>query len=366
MSKENLGVAYDFAHRHNRFEINVSEGAAIPLLVLALPERGSSGNVVKKGVLYLGDYIVDDFIATHPNIKDEWFLVSTTQSHVIPTSIHPDLHLYTTQDGMPSPTYRASLAGQIPDLILGCGHYVDPSIFYPEPGITKDFDLFYVSKWAPTKRVEHLLDAAQHDPSLHIGILGSPVVSERKRAASDQYREFILRRIQEQHIMNVTVLEHPEEKHVNSDGTEVVGGFSKDEIRQYLNRSHSVVLTADANEAINRSLVEALCCDVPIMLTTDTQGGAQTLINPETGVFIPPSGVGIVEGIQHIKQTRDKMNPRGWYTSTYGRHNANRILWEKILSVSNSQDATPVSTQSVKEYTGDIWGYDYYNHNVGK
>lgn len=357
-------INYNFEHKYNRFEINVSEGRALPLLVLSSPIYSTDGHTLhEKGVLYMGDYIVDDFIALHPTIKDNWFIISTTQSHVIPSSLHPDLHLYTTQDGESSPQYRHAATKNIPDLILGCGHYVDTEAFYPEPETLKVFDLIYISKWAPTKRIEHILDAAKADPSLNIAILGFPVVSERKRAASDNYRQLILNRINEEQISNVKIIEHVQEKHINADGTEVVGGFTKDEIRHFFNQAHCTVLTADANEAINRALAEALCCDIPIMLTNDTLGGAKTLINDKTGIFIEPTGLAITKGIRYLKENREKFSPRTWYSSHYGQEKSNRRLRTRIAEIA-LQSSQLINITNMRPYLGDLWSYEYYQYGL--
>ena len=45
------GIQYEFAHTHNRFEINVNEGRALPLLVLSRPVYADDGHtVLQKGV----------------------------------------------------------------------------------------------------------------------------------------------------------------------------------------------------------------------------------------------------------------------------------------------------------------------------
>lgn len=362
---ERQAVNYEFTQKHNRFEINVQSELALPILVLNTPVYDDNGAITQKGVLLVGDYIVDDFVATHPNIKDEWFLVSTTQSHHIPKSVHPDLHLYNTQDGETSQEYLDGPSGHIPDLLLVCGHYVDADQFYPEEGINKDFDLLYVSKWAPTKRIEHVLEAAKADPTLRVAILGFPVVSERKRAASDAYRAYIINRIIDEKIENVTVIEHDEESHINEDGTFVVGGFSKDEIRGFLNRAHTSILSADANEGINRSLAEALCCDLPIMLTADTLGGAQTLIQEETGLRIQPNGEAIAQATRYLIDNREKFSPREWFISKYGRKRANETLKQKIEDIAVAS-GVPVNTVGLREYLGDPWGFDYYATSLYK
>lgn len=362
---EKKAVNYEFTQKHNRFEINVQSELALPILVLNQPMYDQDGTITKKGVLLIGDYIVDDFVATHPSVKDEWFIVSTTQSHLIPKSVHPDLHLYNTQDGNPSPEYRDGPSGHIPDLLLVCGHYVDADQFYPDKEIEKDFDLLYVSKWAPTKRIEHVLDAAKADPTLRIAILGFPVVSERKRAASDAYRELIITRIIEEKIENVTIIEHDEESHLNEDGTFVVGGFSKDEIRMFLNRAHTSILSADANEGINRSLAEALCCDLPIMLTADTLGGAQTLVQEETGLRVQPNGEAIAAATRFIIDNRDQFSPREWFVSKFGREKANQILKQKIEEIAEMH-GLDIHTDGLREYLGDPWGFDYYSTSLYK
>jgi glycosyltransferase involved in cell wall biosynthesis len=362
--EKDLNVEYNFSPRHNRFETNVAEERELPILVLKEPIYDEDGKLVQRGILYCGDYIVDDFVAAYPNIKDEWFLVSTTQSHVVPKNVAPDLHLYSTDDGQPAQEYLESTAGEIPCIIMGCGHFVDSEVFYPTEQ-EKEYDLIYVAKWAPTKRIENILEAAKLDPSLNILIVSFPVVSERKRAQSDAYREQILGMKEDLGLDNVTIIEPPTENHVNEDGSFVVGGFSKEEMNSFYNMAKMTILAADSGEGINRSLGEAMCCDLPVLLTKDTWGGVQTLVNEQTGVRVGADPVEIAAAINFVRDNRDRFSPRDWFAGNYGKDNANRILMEKIREIAQQQES-PIDTEGMKPYGGDVWSKtDFYEH-IGK
>jgi glycosyltransferase involved in cell wall biosynthesis len=361
MKKGHAAEYEKFVHNHNRLEINTNLGLPIPLIVLNQPIY-DKGQVTHKGILYCGDSIIDDLVALHPNIKDSWFLVSTTQSHIIPiSSKHPDLNLYATQTGEPAAEYHESQVAHIPDLVLGCGHFVDPELFYPDPEIEKQFDLIYVTKWAPTKRVELIIEAAKLAPHLKFAIVGFPVLSERKREASEQYRKHILQLILEAELDNVDVFEDTgKDDHKNSDGTFVPGGFSKNEIRQFLNRSRSSILAADSHEGVNRSVGEALSTDVPVILTKDSLGGVQTMISEETGLMIDPDAQAIVDGVEHIIAQGDDFSPREWYTTHYGKTVSNARLRAKIAEIVLENDLQ-VNMENIREYGGDPWSKDYYD-----
>lgn len=339
----------------SRFEKNIESLTQLPVLVLKKPITEETG-VVDKGVIICGDYIVDDLITYLPDIKKKWFIVSTTQSHVIPRNLGADLHLFSNPDGIQE--YLGSQAKDIPFLTLGDGgHFVNPEIFYPDESVEKVIDVYCVAKWSETKRIELIIGAAEQLPTKRFVILGIPVTSERKRAASILYRQRIMEYIVEHGIKNVEFIEPGDEPHQNSDGSIVPGPLSKDEMRVLFQSSRVFILTADTMEGVNRSVCEALLCDVPVVVTADMIGGTPKLVNDETGILVDPNTKNVAEGI--LKALSGKFNPRENFLKTYGIENANKTLREKIAEIA-SKNNIKIDTSNIKKYGGDVWSNDFY------
>ena len=143
-----------------------------------------------------------------------------------------------------------------------------------------------------------------------------------------------------------------------------VAGFTKEEIRHFFNQAHCTILAADAKEGMNRSIPEALSCDVPFLLTRDTLGGVHTLMNPKTGIFVEPSGEAIAQGIRHLQEKREQLSPRAWFTDNFGQEKSNAKLRARIAEVA-ANSGQMVNIAEMRPYLGDIWSHEYYQHAVG-
>lgn len=343
------------AANFSRFEKNVESLVQLPILVLKSASVGVGGEI-NKGVIICGDYVIDDLLDYMPDIKEKWFIISTTQSHIIPKNLGADLHLFSNSDGVQE--YLSSQAKDIPYLTLGDGgHFVNPEIFYPDESVEKVIDVYCVAKWSDTKRIELIVEAAEILPDKKFVILGIPVTSERKRPASILYRQHIMEYIANHRIKNVEFIEPGDEPHENPDGSIVPGPLTKAEMRSLLQSSRSYILTANTMEGINRSVCEALLCDVPVVATSDMIGGTPKLINAETGVLVDPDKYSVAEGI--TKALSDNFDPRKNFLRKYGVEKANKVLREKIAEIATKKNLK-IDTSQMKNYGGDVWSNDFY------
>lgn len=224
-------------------------------------------------------------------------------------------------------------------------------MFYPNPDAEKTWDIIYLAKWYPTKYTEILIQAAKLDLSLKILIYGWPVVSERKAALSQEYKQAIISAAAG--LENVTIIDQEtgDIQHNNQDGSVVIGSLSKDEMRErFFWHAKSVICLSEKTEAVNRTCAEALCCDVPIMIAP-TDGGLETVINSQTGIIIERSAAGIIQGYKQL-QTLTGLSPREGYLANYGRQNSNQ-KFKDIVSDVAAKKGKEVNWDNFQDYGGD-------------
>lgn len=340
----------------SRFETNINNFVQLPISVLKTP-IDLGGGVVDVGVIICGDSVVDDLVKYIPDIKKRWFVISTTQSHIIPENTSPDLHLFSNYIG--NEQYLKGPAKEIPFMNLGDGgHFVNPEIFYPDESVDKVIDAIYVSKWSETKRVELFVQAAELLPNLQFVLLANLVSSERKRAKSIEYRNSILKYIEDHHIHNIRIIESGDEVHTNPDGSLVPGKFTKEEMRLMFQSSRMTILTAYNMEGINRSTCEGLCCDIPAVVTRDIVGGTPSVINENTGLLADPNGKSIAEAIEKLLEKKG-IKPRKTFLNQYGIEKTNSDLREKVEQLASEEGKT-IEMSKMRDYGGDVWSNDFY------
>lgn len=332
----------------SRFEINLKNKASLPIFQISAPKED------KKGILMVGDYVAEDlhsFLAKN-GLRNRWFIASTTQSDAVPTQCKSvDLNMFTNKSDVG--LYLVSEAKDVPfSTELGDGHYVDSNIFFPESGATKEWDILYPAKYYPTKKTEMLLEVARLNISIKIAIVGWPVISERKAKISNEYRDMIIRLSKD--LPNVTIFDNApdgESHHLNPDGSIVVGRYTKEEMRRdFYSHAKSVIFLSEETEAINRACTEALCCNVPILVSS-SKGGLDDLVNDKTGVIIQRSVEGIVKGLSVLKAKEEKLDPRNNFLNNFGREKANKKLHNLIKDVSKGD----VNLDNCVMYGGDLW-----------
>lgn len=332
----------------SRFEINLKNRASLPIFQISAPV------VDKKGILMVGDYVAEDFhnFLVKNGLRNRWFIVSTTQSDAVPTQCKSvDLNMFTNRSDVG--LYLVSEAKGIPfSTELGDGHYVDPRVFFPESNASKKWDILYPAKYYPTKKTEMLLEVARLNPSIKIAIVGWPVISERKAKTSNEYREMIIRLSKD--LPNVTIFDNApdgESHHLNPDRSIVVGRYTKEEMRRdFYSHAKSVIFLSEETEAVNRACTEALCCNVPILVSS-SKGGLDDLVNDKTGVIIQRSVEGIVKGLNVLKAKEEKLDPRNNFLNNFGREKANQKLHNLIKSVSKDD----INLENCVMYGGDLW-----------
>jgi len=339
-----------------RFSTLINERSPLPLFVLQEPII--NGKVIRqRGVVLIGHKIVDDVFERYGNnFKKYWFIVSTCQSSTYGQSVHADLHLFADKDL--NKDYLSSPAKKIPFMNMSGGLFVDPEMFFPE-NERKFYDVMYIAKWFKTKRIKLFVDAINLLSDVNGALLTFGVVTEKNQDESYNYSVEIKNYIKKTNA-KIKLIAAPEGEHKNPDGSFVPGGFTKEEMRGFINQAKSTVLLADINEAFNRSICESLCCDVPVIVTKDTLGGIPHLIDSTMGEQAEPDPKDIAQMIKKVIDNQNLYSPRESFLKNYGNNNSNQKLKRKIEEISKKQE-NPIKIEEDSKYYGDPWTKHIYS-----
>jgi len=348
----------------NRLETSFRNNASAPVKILSNPIF-ENGLVIEKGVLIVGDVAVDELLVLAPNIKEKYVIVSTTQSHAIPTSPNPDIHLFSRPDAI-SKYVENKATSAIPYLNIADGHFVDTDFFVPMSTLEEEnlgeisqyevVDVTCVAKWIDTKRIHLLIETARILPHLKFRLVGIPVLSPRKKEISDRIKADILQKAAD--LPNLEIIESETQSHQNDDRSVMPGGYSQAQMRAIYNKTRATICFASINEGINRSICESLSCNVPVCLMSDLVGGTRDLVDQTTGVIVDPNPTSIAQGIVELLNTDGLLlSPRKTFIENFGFKNANLKLVEAIKAI-GIKTGIVVNTKEIKNYFGNPWTMD--------
>lgn len=338
------------------FDYQYKNKGPIAIQVLKKPIIKDS-KIKERGVLIVGNETLDDLLKNSgSNFKELWFIICTTLSHRVPINLGSDLQMFSNTEGIDE--YLNSPSKNIPYFNISCGLFVDNKFFYPDSKINKEFDVIYVAKWYPTKRIELLIDASrQWRDGIKAMFVSVPIPTKTMSEESIGYKQRIIEDLKK--AKNITWIESPDGVFKHDDGTYVPGGFTPCQMRELFNKSKMTILLSDWDEGVNRSICEGICCDLPVVMTRDLVGGSKKVILPETGVFVDPAGKSIANGIEYVLDHYFQFKPRKWFTQNYGMQNSMRLLKNKVREISIFQ-GSPISVEGWNNYNGGPWTMDYY------
>ena len=95
------------------------------------------------------------------------------------------------------------------------------------------------------------------------------------------------------------------------------------------------ILTCSEADASPRTVTEAMCYDLPVLMNKKILGGWQ-YINDETGVFFDPDNLDSFDSIleSFLKKLNNKeYHPRDWFIKNYGKYNSGKKLKKFIESI---------------------------------
>ena len=93
-------------------------------------------------------------------------------------------------------------------------------------------------------------------------------------------------------------------------------------------RKSKFILIPNKVDASPRVLVEALCCNIPILVNNNLLGGWK-YVNNNTGAFFNDEN-DIDKGIKYILDNNNNFTPRKYYIENYGKENSGKKLKEFV------------------------------------
>jgi|GEM_PF-5511229 len=329
----------------------------VPVFVIQKPVKLGKKSKSSLGVVLVGSKMVDDFVNLIKNEREDWFVISLSQSAEFGKSTKADLHMFSNVLSISE--YLKSKAGRagIPYLISSCGNFINTNIFFEED-VSKEYDLLYITKTLVTKRAELFIETIKMNPELKGLLITFDMPSNGNRNHGMDYSNKIKSLIKKSKVKN---LEHQVVKsieHENSDGSFVVGELDKSKIREIMNKTRIYLLTTQT-EGINRTFAEALSCNVPVIIMSDLIGGTKEIFRSNMGEISSPNIISISKAIQKILENTEGYKPRQSYLSDRGMVKANKDLLlavEKVLKGNNKK----IFWRDPRMYNGDLWTKDIY------
>jgi len=188
--------------------------------------------------------------------------------------------------------------------------WISEQIFHPLQGVSKDFDIVMNAAWADYKRHAAFLSAvkkvAQNGVLLRIALAGYPA------GRSKEHIQALAKHFGVEH--QIEFFEH----------------LKPTEVNQLFNRSKLQVLWS-LKEGVNRSIIEGLMADVPLILHQGfNYGYAYPYINSATGQFASEESLPVV--ILDMLKNLSRYSPRKWTTENFSCQKNNQILNEALKS----------------------------------
>ena len=170
---------------------------------------------------------------------------------------------------------------------VGASNWVNPAVFRPLEGATKEFDAVMVARWVLPKRHHVLFRAvrALQDRSIRVALAAHPWNSRRKEI------ELLL-----------------EAYGIRSQVT-LFEGLTPQGVNDVLNRS-KVNLLLSRQEGSNRALFEGFFAGVPGLVIRETVGICRSYINRKTGRFCEERDLG--RQLLDFRRNYRAYAPRAW------------------------------------------------------
>ncbi len=178
----------------------------------------------------------------------------------------------------------------------------------PATGANRDIDVAIIAAWADIKRhwrvFRALADLRKRGHRLKVVLIGYRY--DRTKSDIEALARF----------------------YGIQDQVEAYEYIPQEEVSAFLNRSKVHVLWS-RRECANRAIVEAMLCDVPVIVREGlTFGFRYPYINDATGRFVPEADLG--QAILDMIAARDNYSPRNWVLQNMTYERANAVLEEHL------------------------------------
>ena len=214
--------------------------------------------------------------------------------------------------------------------------WVDDRIFAPLNIESKKYDCLMVGTWDPVKRHQILFKAIKKtkDKNYKVALVGVPWGGTR---------ENIERMISYYGLQN---------------NIDIFENVSAEKVNILMNQSKVLVLTS-LKEGGNKSIIEAMMADTPIIIVSQHIGINHNWVNEKTGMF--SSEENLYEALIHFKNNYDSYSPRKWALENISCKISTAKLEAKIKEVSLDSSEKWIKPLATKVNEGPL--VLYYNED---
>ena len=192
-------------------------------------------------------------------------------------------------------------------LHMGPADWVNADIFKPATGVTKKYDLVMVANFAKHKRHATLFQALAQirERDIRVLLVG---FAWRNRTADDIRAE-------------AAAMANPRVS------VEIVESVPQTRLAELVGETRVFVFLS-RKEGDNKALVEAMFADVPVIVFSESIGGARSRVNPSTGVLA--SDAELADKIRYMLDHTAQFAPRAWALAHTGSGVTTRRLNEEL------------------------------------
>jgi len=202
--------------------------------------------------------------------------------------------------------FISGLGGNFIPVPLGASDWVDPDLFSSDDsGADKDYDLIMVANWGRHKNHRRLFQAL---PDVRRRPLSVLLIGYDWAGRTDKD---IIAEMSRYDLAGVRV--------------DVKKNLPPQQVAAHLRKSRAFVLLSE-KEGSNKAVVEALFCNVPIIVYEGFIGGAVSKVNPDTGALT--SFARLAETIDRVLENAATFTPRTWAMQHTGSRNSTIVMNE--------------------------------------
>jgi len=214
---------------------------------------------------------------------------------------------------------------------FGASDWVDIDIFQ-SLNVEKKYDSIYIANTNPIKRVKRYLDAIKNivaaGNEAYVGCLVC--------AAWGGAEKLILEMVKDYDLKNNIVLKF---------------SLSREEVIESLNQSKVNILLS-YKEGSNRSLFEAIFCNIPVICLSENVGVNKGYINEFTGLLIPNED--LESSLLWIKDNYTQFSPRDWALKNISPEATTEKLHQLIVNRFNIKNNDLMSDIYIKTNNPEV------------
>lgn len=307
------------------------------LIVLRSPERGVKGVILIKYSYYFTLmfklFNMKELARLYHIVLEPSWAGFADISILAYTSIGSPVFIMTYESR--DEKFIRKLESNLVPISIGPSWWVNHDIFTPSDGTyEKKYDLVMVASWDPFKRHQKvfkvLKSLKESGVVLKVALAGYSVGGSKDRVI----KLALFYGIQDQ----LVFFEKIPPKKVSE-----------------LFRSSKLNILWSRFEGNNRSIIEGMFCDVPVLIRKGHNFGEEySYINPRTGMFVEERKLG--QTILEALSNRRNFHPRSFVMKNMSFQNATRILADKISEYDDN-----LNTSRLAYKTNELDGMKYYD-----